>query len=89
MKTVGIQALFDVLRDLAPKVLSGRDGSVDFFRGVLSKADKIDFAADAFRNPSGSGKDRHKARNQGGDWPRLAEQLQTAKGKERGSMSTA
>jgi hypothetical protein len=37
-------------------VLTGRDGSVDFFRTVLSKADKIDFAADLFRNPSGSGR---------------------------------
>ena len=56
VKTVGIQALFDVLRDLAPTVLAGRDGSVDFFRSVLSKADKIDFAVEPFRNPSGSGR---------------------------------
>jgi DNA phosphorothioation-associated DGQHR protein 1 len=56
VKTVGVQALFDVLRDLAPTVLSGRDGSLDFFRSVLSRADKVDFASDAFRNASGSGR---------------------------------
>jgi len=56
IKTVGIQALFDVLRKLAPSALEQKDVSVKSFVGRLSAASDIDFAADNFRNASGSGR---------------------------------
>ncbi len=56
VKTVGIQALFDVLRKLASSALEKRDVSVKLFADRLSAASDIDFAADSFRNASGSGR---------------------------------
>jgi DNA phosphorothioation-associated DGQHR protein 1 len=55
-KTVGIQALFDVLRKLATKALTGKDVSVNFFSGQLSPASNIDFSDASFRIASGSGR---------------------------------
>ena len=54
IKTVGVQALFDVLKELAPKVLVQKDASVQFFTARLSAASAIDFSGTEFRNASGS-----------------------------------
>lgn len=56
VKTVGIQALFDILRKLAPEVLASRVLSVEFFEARLGPAAEIDFAAIEFQNASGSGR---------------------------------
>ena len=55
-KTVGVQALFDILRKLAPEAIEKRNISVKYFKGKLSDVAEIDFASDSFRNPSGSGR---------------------------------
>jgi hypothetical protein len=56
-KTVGVQALFDVLRrDLASKALAEKNLKVEFFENILSRASRIDFAAEAYKNASGSGR---------------------------------
>jgi DNA phosphorothioation-associated DGQHR protein 1 len=55
-KTVGVQALFDVLRKLVPKALAKKDVSVKYFFSELSRASGIDFADERFRNASGSGR---------------------------------
>ena len=55
-KTVGVQALFDILRKLAPEAMEKRNISVDYFKEKLSDATEIDFASERFRNPSGSGR---------------------------------
>ena len=55
-KTVGVQALFDVLRDLVREGLKQADLTSDFFKQRLSAAKEIDFANPRFRNPSGSGR---------------------------------
>ena len=55
-RTVGIQALFDVLRDLAPVAYSSHDVSLVFFSRWLERAAGIDFAGETFRKASGSGR---------------------------------
>ncbi len=55
-KTVGIQALFDVLLLLAEEGFAIRTFSLDFFLGKLQAAANIDFANDRFKNASGSGR---------------------------------
>jgi len=55
-KTVGVQALFDILRDLAKDAYEARDISVAYFTNKLMPASEIDFSTDAFRNASGSGR---------------------------------
>lgn len=55
-KTVGVQALFDILRRLAPAALEEKNISVDYFVSRLQKAEKINFADDMFKNASGSGR---------------------------------
>lgn len=55
-KTVGVQALFDILRMLAKGAYDQRNLSVAYFSSKLDPAGKIDFSADAFRNASGSGR---------------------------------
>jgi DNA phosphorothioation-associated DGQHR protein 1 len=55
-KTVGIQALFDVLRKLCKTALEKKDVRLDFFVEELSRASDIDFADAVFRNASGSGR---------------------------------
>lgn len=56
VKTVGIQALFDILKKLTPNSLDKKDVSVKFFVDQLSPASSIDFAGANFRNASGSGR---------------------------------
>ncbi|WP_114955000.1 DGQHR domain-containing protein [Sphingosinicella terrae] len=55
-KTVGLQALFDILRILAKDAFETKIISVGHFRRVLEPAARIDFADDRFRNASGSGR---------------------------------
>ncbi|SOE35327.1 DNA phosphorothioation-associated DGQHR protein 1 [Delftia acidovorans] len=56
IKTVGIQALFDILRLLAADAYQKRDISMRYFSEQLQVAQSIDFSSDAFRNASGSGR---------------------------------
>lgn len=57
IRTVGVQALFDILRrELAVQAYSLRDISVEFFRSRLHPAASIDFASDTFKSASGSGR---------------------------------
>lgn len=55
-KTVGVQALFDILRKLAPEALEKKRISVEFFKERLDPARTIDFSTDEYRNASGSGR---------------------------------
>lgn len=55
-RTIGVQAIFDILRKVAPQSVEAKDISVGFFKGLLEGARPIDFASERFRNPSGSGR---------------------------------
>lgn len=55
-KTIGVQALFDILRGLSKSAYDARDISVKHFVTQFSSAGDIDFADDYFRNASGSGR---------------------------------
>lgn len=55
-KTVGVQALFDILKRLAPDALASKDISQEYFDTTLAPASQIDFASAEFRNASGSGR---------------------------------
>jgi DNA phosphorothioation-associated DGQHR protein 1 len=55
-KTVGIQALFDILRKLVPEILSSKDLSAKNLRNRLSPAATLDFSAVEFKNASGAGR---------------------------------
>ena len=55
-KTVGVQALFDVLRKLARPAYDGKNISAAYFINMLRPAGEINFADDEFRNASGSGR---------------------------------
>jgi DNA phosphorothioation-associated DGQHR protein 1 len=55
-KTVGVQALLDILRRLARPMLEERDISADAFEQRLTAASGIDFTAVEFRNASGAGR---------------------------------
>lgn len=56
-KTIGIQALFDILRELTPGALLAKDVSIEYFRGHLDRATHVDFADDFFQ-ASGTGRTR-------------------------------
>lgn len=57
MKTVGVQALFDILRmKLAKPAFEAKRISVQDFAQQLGAAGSIDFSAERFRNASGSGR---------------------------------
>ncbi|ETW10753.1 hypothetical protein ATO8_20499 [Roseivivax marinus] len=56
LRTIGVQAIFDILRKIAAEAMDKKDIRVEYFGGVLEGAREIDFAADRFRNPSGSGR---------------------------------
>jgi DNA phosphorothioation-associated DGQHR protein 1 len=56
VKTVGIQALFDILRSFALDAYVNRDISAKYFIDRLDSAKDINFAEDKFRNASGSGR---------------------------------
>jgi len=55
-RTIGVQAVFDILRKVAPQSVEAKDISVGFFKALLEGARPIDFASERFRNPSGSGR---------------------------------
>lgn len=56
LKTVGIQALFDVLRQLAVIAVTTRNVHEAFFYSYLQKAEDVDFSGQEFKNASGSGR---------------------------------
>jgi DNA phosphorothioation-associated DGQHR protein 1 len=56
-KTVGIQALFDILRLTCPDAIAGKDVSEQFFIRELAPCGSIDFAEDFFQ-ASGTGRQR-------------------------------
>ena len=56
LRTIGVQAVLDVLRKLAGQSYADRDISVAYFAAKLDAAREIDFSNDRFRNPSGSGR---------------------------------
>ncbi|MDP1735393.1 MAG: DNA phosphorothioation-associated DGQHR protein 1 [Sulfuritalea sp.] len=56
LKTVGIQALFDILRQLADKAMTSRNIHEDFFYGYLQRAKDVDFSSQEYKNASGSGR---------------------------------
>lgn len=55
-KTVGVQALFDTLRALAPQALNDKNFSESWFREKLEPLEKVNFSNDAFRQASGQGR---------------------------------
>ncbi|MEE4207714.1 MAG: DNA phosphorothioation-associated DGQHR protein 1 [Parvularcula sp.] len=55
-RTIGVQAIFDILRKIAARSLEAKDIRVEYFAGILEGARGIDFGAEHFRNPSGSGR---------------------------------
>ncbi|MFC3726210.1 DNA phosphorothioation-associated DGQHR protein 1 [Neoaquamicrobium sediminum] len=57
VRTVGVQALFDLLRRVfAAAALKEKNVKQEFFQDYLSRAADIDFSADAYKNASGSGR---------------------------------
>lgn len=56
IKTVGVQALFDILRKIAPEAYEAEDLRVLFFEDRLRPASTLNFADEQFRVPSGSGR---------------------------------
>lgn len=56
IKTVGIQALLDILRKLCVEAIKAKDISVAFFVGRLADAKNVDFGGMLFQNASGSGR---------------------------------
>jgi len=55
-RTIGVQAVFDILRKIAAQAYEGRDISTSYFEGRLEKAKSIDFSTIEFQNASGSGR---------------------------------
>lgn len=56
LKTVGVQALFDILRKLAPEAIAAGDAREAFFERRLKGASQIDFSGIRFQNASGTGR---------------------------------
>ena len=56
LKTVGVQALFDILRKLAPGAVAEKDLRVAYFEDRLRPSDTIDFSAAEFQVPAGLGR---------------------------------
>ncbi|MDD9964037.1 MAG: DNA phosphorothioation-associated DGQHR protein 1 [Gammaproteobacteria bacterium] len=56
VRTVGVQAVFDILRKLAPQAYKDRDISVGYFVDKIDAARRIDFSDERFKNASGSGR---------------------------------
>lgn len=55
-RTVGVQALFDVLRSIAGSAIENKKISVDYFNSILLPAANIDFSDVRFKSASGSGR---------------------------------
>ena len=56
VRTIGVQAVLDILRKLAAQAYEDRDISVSYFKGKIAPAGDIDFGDERFRNASGSGR---------------------------------
>ncbi len=57
LRTVGVQALFDVLRRvIVPRAIQAADLRESFFSEQLAPAEELNFSKDQFRSPSGSGR---------------------------------
>lgn len=56
VKTIGLQASFDILRKLCSAALTGKDVSVGYFESRLANLRDVDFDHVAFRNASGAGR---------------------------------
>ena len=56
LRTIGVQAVFDILRKVAMEAYREKDISVSYFTQKIGPAGEIDFAGDEFKNPSGSGR---------------------------------
>lgn len=56
IKTVGVQALLDVLKRMARDAIEGGDIRASYFSNKLSAAGQIDFTEDRFKNASGAGR---------------------------------
>ncbi|MDZ4297361.1 MAG: DNA phosphorothioation-associated DGQHR protein 1 [Moraxellaceae bacterium] len=57
-KTVGVQALFDILRKICSEAYEAKDISKEYFIERFGDASSIDFEGDVFRNASGSGRSK-------------------------------
>ena len=57
-KTVGVQALFDIFREIAVPMLDDEDMTEEAFIGRLEPAKGVDFADSHFRDASGSNRTR-------------------------------
>ncbi len=55
-KSIGVQALFDILRKLCPDALAAKDIRSAYFSRRLGAAAEIDFAETVYQVPSGSGR---------------------------------
>lgn len=58
IKTVGVQALMDILRKVCGEALDAKDISVEYFQNRLKGAKGVDFGRSEFQNASGSGRTR-------------------------------
>ena len=56
VRTVGVQAVFDILRKLAVQAHADKDISVRYFTDKIAGARSVDFADESFKNASGSGR---------------------------------
>ena len=55
-RTIGVQAIFDILRKIAAEAYDSRDISTGYFEDRLEQAKDIDFSTTEFQNASGSGR---------------------------------
>lgn len=55
-KTVGIQALFQVLKKVSNTAFENKDFSEEYFEALLAPLAEIDFTSDAFKQASGQGR---------------------------------
>lgn len=55
-RTIGVQAVFDILRKIAAQSYEEKDISVGYFTDKIDGARDLDFSEERFRNPSGSGR---------------------------------
>ncbi len=56
LRTIGVQAVFDILRQIADQSYRDRDISEAYFVNRIEGAGAINFAEERFKNPSGSGR---------------------------------
>ena len=55
-RTVGVQALFDILRMLAPVAYEQKKIGAGYFYDKLHRAGEVDFSEEVFQRPAGSGR---------------------------------